>query len=177
VVDRVSVTGTCRHAQVVARCVLFVLSYGVVANVPFWVASHSLGLIQNGCFDLSYALAGVFALLLPRIPAAMFLLLAMFVDVISGVCLTFYISLSECLINFRVLQVLSRAGHAAIITVLGLTLLIVIASSSLPARKIRGAARRRTVASLIAMIVFFVSVDARDFSAQCIRYRLGECAG
>jgi hypothetical protein len=138
---------------------LFVLFYAVVANVPFWVASHSLGLIQSGCFDPSYALAGVLVLFLPRIPAAMFLLFAIFVDVVTSVCLTFYLSLSECLANFRVLGGLSRAGHSAIVTVLGLTLLIVTASASLPAAKIIGIARRRTVAALIGSMVFFVSAD------------------
>ena len=158
VVDRGTSTSNRRHLQV-ARCVLFVLFYCVAANVPFWVASHSLGLIQNGCFDPSYALAGILVLFLPRIPAAMFLLFAILVDVVTSVCLTFYLSLSECLINFRVLQGISRAGHSAIVTILGLTLLIVIASSSLPAAKIVGIARRRTVAALSVMMVFFMSVD------------------
>jgi hypothetical protein len=158
VVDRWSLTARCRRAMV-TRCVLFVLFYGVVANVPFWVASHSFGLIQKGCFDLSYALAGILALFLPRIPAAMFLLLAMLVDVVASVCVTFYLPLSECLSSFPVLQGFSRAGHSAILIVLGLTLLTIIASWSLPAQKIRGIARRRTVASLIVTMVSFVSVD------------------
>jgi hypothetical protein len=138
---RAALTGNRRHAQLV-RCVLFVLCYGVLANVPFWVASHWLGVIQNGCFGLSYALVGVLALFLTRIPAAMLLLFAMPVDVVAGVCLTYYPSLGECLDNFRVLGWLSRTGHAAIATVLGLTILIVIASSLLGASTIRGIARR-----------------------------------
>ena len=153
-----SLTGDSRHAQTV-RCILFVLFYGVVANVPFWVASHSLGLIQNGYFGLSYGLVGVLVLFLPRISAAMLLLFTMFVDMATGVCLTFYLSMSECLMNVRALQGLSRAGHLAIVTVLGLALLIVTSASFLPAAKIRGVARNRTVAALIVMMLCFVSFD------------------
>jgi hypothetical protein len=158
VIDRWSGTGSAKHAQL-AWCSLFFLFYAVLVNVPFWVASHSLGLLQKGYFDPSYALAGISALFLRRIPSAILLLFVMVVDLLASVCLTFYLSLSECWTNLLVLRGLSPAGHAAIASVILLALVSVVASSLLPASSIQGIARRRIIACLLGVIVCCLSVD------------------
>lgn len=143
-----------------ARWLLFVVFYAVFANVPFWTASHWLGLLPLGWFCVEYAGIGLLALFVPRILAAALLLAAIAADLTSAVSKTYYLSPADCLKGVGELQELPGDRLVAVATVAVLVLLTIAIAIALPVERIRGTCRSYAAMSLVAFAAIAVSADS-----------------
>ncbi len=150
-----------RKAAAHSHWVLFVLFYAICANIPFWMASRWLELLPIGWFCVEYALVGILALFIPRIPAAILLLLVVAADLLSAVCKTYFLPPTVCLENFRTLCDFNGARIFAGGVVLVLILLMAVIAALFSAEAIRG--RQRLYAAL-CLGVFAVVVVSADYA-------------
>jgi hypothetical protein len=149
---------TGRHAGL-PGWLFFVLFYAILANIPFWMASNSFGLVHHGVFCLEYAAVGLLALFVPRIFSAGLLLSVVATDMVCGACRTYYLSVTECLTNISIFHALSGPRRHAAVAVVLLTLLVTAIAAYLPAPSVQERHRRRAAACLIAFAIALASAD------------------
>jgi hypothetical protein len=85
-----------------------VLLYVVVANVPFWIASHAMGLLLGGLFNIELVVIGILSVFLRR---------AVTVDVLHGVNSTYLLSPSEMIRSARFLLEYAPAHLEGVVVV------------------------------------------------------------
>jgi sulfatase-like protein len=141
------------------RWLLFVVFYAIVANVPFWFASRWFGLLPLGWFCLEYAGIGLLALFVPPVLATVLLVVAIFGDLLSAVCKTYYLAPTECLMNLGALLEFPDPRLGAAVAVIAIILLIATVALTLPMAKIRGAYRSYAATGLIAFCVLSITAD------------------
>ena len=146
-----------RRAGVV-RWLPYVLFFALLANIPFWVASRWLDISQNGWFCLEYISVGLLALFVPRLLGAVLLLLAIAVDVLAGVCETYFLSVTQCLTNLGAVRHFSGSRLLAGSAVVLLVLLTAFVEWYLAAT-VSAKYRLRTATCLIAFAILYLSVD------------------
>jgi hypothetical protein len=137
----------------------FVVFYAVLANIPFWVASRWLGIFQNGWLCLEYVAIGLAALFVPRILGAALLLSMIAIDLIAGVCQTYFLSVVQCFTNFNAVGQFSRSRLLAGVAVVFLALLATAIAAALPIVAIK---RQYRVRAALCLITFAVIVSAFD---------------
>jgi phosphoglycerol transferase MdoB-like AlkP superfamily enzyme len=140
------------------RWILFLSFYAVLANLPFWIASRYLGILQNGWFCLDYIAVGVISLFAPRIVVTVLLLLAIAVDIVVGVSETYLLPIGNCFRNMGALGQFSVSRQFEITGVVLLALAAVIAAPFLAAR-IKRKNRTHAALCLIAFAIFSLSID------------------
>jgi hypothetical protein len=131
--------------------ILYFIFYAVWANGPFWIGSHTQGLVLHGWFCFDYVAVGVISLILPRIASAVLLGIAMFLDLLAGICETYYIAPSQAFLSSGALWQFSPRrilGVAAIATIV-----IAFAWSSSFLTRFHGGTFWRTKAA-VALIAF-----------------------
>jgi hypothetical protein len=138
---------------------LFVAFYAIVTNVPFWAASIWLGILPIGWFCLEYAGIGLLALFIPRIFAAILLLLFITADLTSAVSKTYYLTPTECLTNVGSLYEFPGSRLLAFGVVAVLILLVTSIVAFFPMAPIRKNSRMRAALCLVAFVVFALSAD------------------
>lgn len=135
--------GSCKKSPVVSRIqyASYVFFYAVFLNVPYWIASRTLGLIPHGWFCIEYVLVGVIALFLPRFFSSLLVVLAIALDMLYAICSTYYIIPFQVLTNIRGLEHFSsqRIEWVAAVGVVtlcfaGLAVLFTVSSASLGSR-------------------------------------------
>jgi hypothetical protein len=141
------------------RWLVFAIFYAVIANVPFWLASHWFALLPLGWFCVEYAGIGLLALFVPPVVAGGLLLLAIAADLVSAVSKTYYLPPSECLMNLGALAELPGARLGAAMGLASIVLLIAASAVIFPVAKIRGAYRSYAALCLIGFAVVSVSAD------------------
>jgi hypothetical protein len=146
------------------RWSIFVALYAVLANIPFWAASHWLGLAPVGWFCLEYAGVGLLALFVPRVIAAVLLLLVIFADLTCTASKTYFLTPTECLVNVGFLRELPPTRLIALAAVAVLTLIVISAVAFFPV-----AAMSRTSRWSAAMCL--ISFAALSISADCVMRR------
>jgi hypothetical protein len=148
-----------REAANHAYWILFVLFYAICANIPYWTASHWMGLLPIGWFCVEYAVVGLLALFIPQTLAAVLLLLVIAADLLNGVCKTYYLIPSVCLENFR--TICDFGGGRIVAAALALVLILLLASIAafFPVEDIRGRHRWYAALSLIVFAVAILSAD------------------
>jgi hypothetical protein len=68
--------------------VLFVVFvYAIAANVPFWLAGHSMGLLLTGVFNVELLVLGMLSVFLRRWVTVVLLAIAVALDMVRGVSL------------------------------------------------------------------------------------------
>jgi Sulfatase len=139
----------------------FVVFYAVLANIPFWVACPWLGIFRNAWFCLEYVAIGLLALFVPRLVTACLLLLVTFLDLLDGVCQTYFMVPSQCLANLSAVRQFSFTRLLAGAIVSLLILLFAAATAFLPTETIKRNYRWRTAACLIGFAALSLSVDGR----------------
>jgi phosphoglycerol transferase MdoB-like AlkP superfamily enzyme len=87
--------------KVRAAFVFFV--YLVAANISFWIASRSMGLLLTGLFNVEFVFIGILSLYVRRAVAVTLLLIAMLMDVWRGVNSTYLLGPFEMVRNARCL--------------------------------------------------------------------------
>ena len=83
------------------RAPLLVLIYVVAANVPFWIASRSMGLLVTGLFNVEVVIIGILSVFLRRALAIGLLLAAILLDILRGINATYMLSPSEMFLSAR----------------------------------------------------------------------------
>jgi len=141
------------------RWLFFVLFYTVGANIPYWTACHGVGLLRLGWFCVEYAMVGVFALFAPSMLAASLLLLVMVADFLSGILLTYHVSITQCLANIAVYRSVSIKRQLAVMLFALLALLLTASAAPMRAMTVPKDSRGRVAACLIAFAVISLSVD------------------
>jgi hypothetical protein len=159
---------TLRHhwvevAKEEAPWLTFVVFYAVFANLPHWIASRAFGFLPLGCFCVEYAIAGLIALVVPRFVAAILFLAVVVVDVVCGVCLSYYLPVQECLANLSSAHAFSAvrllwAAAAVVVALLAAASVLVLRGNAFPTHH-----RLRAAASLtaIGILIFGTEVFCR----------------
>jgi hypothetical protein len=141
------------------HCLLFVLLYAVLANVPYWAASRWLGLLPLGWFCLEYAAVGLLALFAPRILTTVVLLLVIAADLLSGISKTYSLAPSECVANLGALREFP-GSRLLVVAGVGILVLVVVAlAMSLPATRILRRHRFCAAGCLLLFVAVSVSAD------------------
>lgn len=155
----------------------FVTFYTVIANIPYWIASYKFGFLSLGCFCLQYATVGLISLIVPRYISATLLFIVIFLDVVSGVCMSFYLPVWECLTNFRVAYALSgaRLGYAIVIVLIAL--LMAVASAAVDGRLLPENQRLLAAACLIVFAASALGADSISIRLQTGHYPTPSLAG
>ena len=82
--------------KVRAAVVFFVVFvYAVAANIPYWIASRSMGLLLKGVFDFELVVLGILSVFLRRSVTLTLLAIAMVLDLLWGISSTYLFSPSE----------------------------------------------------------------------------------
>ena len=139
----------------------FVVFYGIITNLPYWIASYEFGFLHRlGSFCIEFAMVGLLALFVPPVFSAVLLLSVIVLDVLCAVCYTYLLPISWLLPNNRVFYALPAHMQYIAVTVALLALLISAFAAYLPGRSIRGRDRWRAAACLITFAVICLSVDS-----------------
>jgi hypothetical protein len=142
-----------------ARWLLFVFLYAVLANVPYWIASHWLGLLPIGWFCVEYAVIGLLALFLPGVLSATLLLVVIAADLLSGICKTYYLAPSECFDNIGSLHELPGGRSLAVAAVVLITLALVTVALRYPVARIHGVCKVSAASCFLAFCAVILSLD------------------
>jgi len=139
----------------------FIVFYFVLANVPFWLASHFLGLQLKGYFCIEYLLAALIALLFPRqrIMISSLLIILVAFDILCGTCLTFYLHPIECLEQITALYLLPTSRLMLIGLIVTVSAGVAAISITLPVMQLQKRRRMILSAALLAMIILGVMFD------------------
>ncbi len=86
------------------RTALAIFVYIVAANIPFWVASHSIGLLSTGWFNVEFVIIGILSFFIRRTLTIWLLLGAMLLDMLRGIGATYMLSPLEMLRSARYLS-------------------------------------------------------------------------
>lgn len=138
---------------------LFVLFYALFANIPFWAASHWLGLLPIGWICVEYACLGLLALAIPGAAASILLLLLISADILNAVSKTYYLSPTECLVNSPYLHNFSGARLWSLVSVIVLAILTAALPLLLPIKNMQRPGRLAAAMSLVALIALALAVD------------------
>lgn len=139
----------------------FVIFYAVLANIPFWLACPWLGIYRNAWFCMEYVAVGVLALFVPRWAVATLLSLAVLLDLLDGVCQTYFMVASQCLTSLSAVGQFTLTRLFAGVAVSFLILFMVVAAMSFPIAKIKANYRWRAAVCLLVFAAFTLSVDGR----------------
>jgi hypothetical protein len=144
----------------------FVAFYAVLANIPYWAASRAFGFVPLGWFCVEYALVGLIALVVPRFVSGILLLVTIFVDLLCGVCQSYYLPVRECLANLGSAHNFSAPRLLGTVAVVLLALLVAANTFLLPGKTLPRVHRLRAAAALttICILVFFTDVLSVYFS-------------
>ncbi len=112
-----------------SRWCLFVLFYGVLSNVPFWIAARFLRIERNGWFCLDYLCMGVLALFVPRVVAGTLMFGTIAADTLCAICESYFLSVSDCL---RSISSLRELPEVRLKYVIAAVLLAIFISASRP---------------------------------------------
>ena len=140
-------------------CIFFVFLYSVIANIPFWAASHWLGLLPLGWFCFEYVGVGFVALFVSRLLAVSLLLVIVAADVLCGVSKTYYLSPEECFSNSGFLRELPAARLLAVAAVCLLAFLVILLAANVPKWPLRGNYRLGAAGALFAVALIGVGAD------------------
>lgn len=153
-----------RHRAITSRefvpwiaCVVF---YVIIANIPYWFASRELDFVQMGLFCAQYAAAGILSLFLPQFIIAPLLFLLICSDILCGICMSYCISLYECLANLHAVSSYSFDHHLLAVSILVLALFTAAASTQVPGRWLSRSQRWKAALCLGAFAVLILGTDA-----------------
>jgi hypothetical protein len=134
----------------------YAILFGVLANVPMWIAGSIHRLEVVGWFNLDFLVVGVIALFLPRAISAGLLLTAMVVDFLAEITVTYYMAPADILSNAP--EVVSIPGLITPLCV-GAVLVLAVASTAffLPRRN-----RQRFPTAILLVLFALVCRGAKQ---------------
>ena len=112
----------------------FVVFYAVIANFPYWIACYEFGFLHSlGWFCTEFTMVGLLALFVPPIIAGALLASVIVVDLIGGVCDSYYLSDSLFFSNLSAIHAFSSHRQYVAVAVVLIALLMVLVPSPLTA--------------------------------------------
>ena len=135
------------------RAAFAIFVYIVAANIPFWVASHSIGLLLTGWFNVEFVMIGILSFFIRRTPTIWLLLGAMVLDMLRGIGATYMLSPLEMLRSARYLpeSAPSHLWGIGVVTIC-IAAVCVIASLALDGR-IAGSTRGYGASALAIFVI------------------------
>jgi phosphoglycerol transferase MdoB-like AlkP superfamily enzyme len=128
--------------------------YIVAANSPFWIASHSMGFLSTGLFNVELVVIGILSLFVRRAVTVTLLFLAMLMDMLRGVNSTYLLTPFEMIRSARYLFEYTPShfgGFVAVGTCMGMICLM----ATLAQDDHRTSRERFYIASTLAIFVVF----------------------
>jgi hypothetical protein len=145
--------------QNLSRWCLFVLFYGALANIPFWVTAKFLRVERNGWFCLDYLCVGILSLFVPRIVAGTLMFGSIVVDMLCAISESYFLSPSDCLRSISFLRELPEERLRYVIAAALLAILISAVAALLPKPVIRGMQRFYAAGCMIGLAAVLLFAD------------------
>ncbi len=142
-----------------SRWCLFVLFYGVLSNVPFWLAARFLRIERNGWFCLDYLCIGMLALFVPRIIAATLMFGTIVADTLCAICESYFLSASDCLRSISSLRELPEGRLKYVIAAVLLAIIISAVAALLPKPVLRRGHRVYAAGCMIGLGAVLLFAD------------------
>jgi hypothetical protein len=151
------------------RSYFAVFVFIVAANIPLWVASHSIGILVIGLFNIELVALGILSIFLRRTVTLGLFLIVLLLDISQGIGKTYMMSPSEMIRSVRYLF-LSAPSHLGDIVVVvistALSCLMVVLVSDI--RR----ARREQAYVLSALAIFTILCGTIDvYSGNTAAFR------
>jgi hypothetical protein len=141
-----------------------ILFFVVLANIPYWCATQMLTLRLGGWFCIQYLTVGLLALLLPAWAAAIIFFLTASADLVSATCITYSLSLKDCVENADNYVALSAPRQIAVVLVAGLLLLSALIVYKMDLRRLDLGFKWRIAGVLTLTMVLMLLVDMRTIA-------------
>jgi hypothetical protein len=135
----------------------FVAFYALLANIPYLFVAHEFGFRDLGWFCVQYATIGLIALFVPRLFAAILLLLIIFADLLCGICLSFSLPIRQSLEEIGAAHAFSGKRLICVGIAILLVATAAAVSVSLPGSALSKDQRFRAASCLIAFVIIVVS--------------------
>lgn len=142
------------------RLLLYIAFYTVLANIPYWLAARTFGLLLPGYFCAELIVVGLCALYVPSFVTAILFLLVTAADLLNGVCSTFYLPPRVCLEDVFLIRTFSWHRVLAAAALTFIVLLFTAAAAVLSNSKNRPPQRRLCALCLVATLSVFAVFDA-----------------
>lgn len=141
------------------RSLSVVLLYFVAANVPLWLASHILGLWVSGCFNIEFVVIGILSLFLSRSLTFALLLVAILLDVLCCVEMTYMLSPAEMFASTSSFFVYIPLHIWAVAGIVSVTIIVCCLASYVSDKTAGSAGRRRIGLILAGLAVIGIGID------------------
>jgi Sulfatase len=142
------------------RSYFAVFVYIFAANIPFWVASHSIGLVLKGPFNDEFVLIGILSLFLRRTLTVGLLLAAILLDVLNSVATTYLLSPFDMLRSAGSLFEFAPSHIWDIVLVAFCIVMVCLMAAVASSCGIAGRERGYVAATLAGFIILCSGVDA-----------------
>jgi hypothetical protein len=146
-----------------------ILVFVFVANIPFWIASHSLGLILKGPFNDEFVLIGILSLFVRRWITVGLLLVAMVLDVINGIASTYMLGGAELLQSSRSAFEFAPSHFWDVVVVAICIVMVCLLVTAVSGIGIVGRERTCVGAALAVFLVLSVTIDASTGHILAVR--------
>src|ERR1700744_6082155 len=133
--------------------------YVVAANVPFWIASRSMGLLLTGVFNFELVVVGMLSVFLRRLVMVTLLAIALVLDILRGISSTYLLSPLEMI---RSARYLFEYVPSHLVDVVAIALCIAVICLLATLAQDNCAMRQERVYAVFALGVFLVGVGAVD---------------
>ena len=149
--------------KVRAAFVFFVFFvYAVAANVPFWIASRSMGLLLTGVFNFDLAVVGMLSVFLRRSVTVTLLAIVLVLDVLRGISSTYLLSPLEMIRSARYLFEYAPTHVGDIVAVMFLIGLICFMAAHAQDNRATDRERVYVVSALAIFVVVVGTVDVHE---------------
>ncbi len=156
------------------RSVAAVFFYAIVANVPFWIASHYFGLVVKGWFNLEFVVIGILSVFIRRWITIALLAGAILVDLLSGIGSTYWLSGSEMICSADSVLAITASRISDVVLVLTSILCVCFAIKAVAGMDMTG--RERTGIA-VSLAIFLCMCAAFDVATGHTSFRLDRQLG
>jgi hypothetical protein len=141
------------------RATFFFFVYIAAVNLPFWIASYSMGFVLKGLFNVELLAIGVLSLFVRRAATVSLLLIAMLLDMLRGVNSTYLMSPFEMVRSARFLfeYAPSHVGYLVMVAAC-MALVCFLAVRAQESRPV-GWERVLIASTLVIFLVVIVGID------------------
>jgi hypothetical protein len=137
-----------------------VLVYIIVANIPFWIACHSIGLVLKGPFNVEFVVIGILSVFLRRTLTVGLLLVAILLDILNSIATTYLLSPFDMLRSARFLFEFAPSHLWDIVLVSICIIMACLMAALASSSGIAGRERAYVAPTLAVFIILCSGVDA-----------------
>jgi Sulfatase len=138
----------------------------VLVNVPYWLTAHTFRFERLGFFTLEYTLVGILAMYVSPIVSASMLVALTFVDLLYGICQTYYLTIGPCFSNLSAIVSFSASRIAAACAMGALMVCVAWASAWLQRHWVAQSDRKLAITLLLGFVIFVQGIDLMEHPAD-----------